>query len=64
MKIQKYHVQWIPFICLVLDTIVEIQQADGTGFPFTESTPNPFQQTVIISMLSAFITGLLSYPLM
>lgn len=45
MKIQIYHVQWIPFIRLVLDTVVEIQQVGGTWFPFTESTPNLFQQT-------------------
>lgn len=64
MKIQKYHGQWIPFIGLVLDTVVEIQQVDGTGFPLTESTPNLYQQTVIICVLSDFITDLFSYPVM
>lgn len=52
MKIQIYHV---PFIRLLLDTVVDIQQTGETGFPFTESTPTLFQQTVIISVLSDLI---------
>lgn len=55
MKIQIYHVQWIPFIRLLLDTVVEIQQTGDTGFSFTESTPALFQQTVIIFVLSDLI---------
>lgn len=55
MKIQIYHVHWIPFIRLLLDTVVESQQIGETGFPFAETMPNLFQQTVIISVLSDLI---------
>jgi len=52
MKIQIYHGQRIPFIRLLLDTVVESHQIGETGFPFTESMPILFQQAVIISVLS------------